>query len=186
MNKIRRTLLAFVLVGVGIMAHAPQSVAGTAKVAISMSNFRYCLKLATPVGNVCHPGQFGYARHTAAGGALPGPNNEAGIIDVHPGDRVVWTNVDMVCDFNDGPGPGPSPIDCPGHDVTFEDGSVRSPRLASQRRADVTKPARKPQKFAWLVPAKTRPGKLIRYYCSEFDRSEAHADGGMTGVLRVV
>ncbi len=137
-----------------------------------MSNMRYCQ------GAVCHPGQFGYVRTDPT---RPGPINQAGVIDVHPGDRVVWTNVDAFCDFEDG-----RPFECPGHDVVFEDGKVRSPLLASQHRVDITKPGPKPAKFAWVVPTKTRPGKLIRYYCDAPDRGDGHAEGGMTGVLRVV
>ena len=148
---------------------------GSEDVNTTMSYFRYCLE------EVCTPDQFAYVRRgppAPSGPTLPpAADNPRGIIDARPGDRIVWTHNDPLCDFNDGAGGGPSPIDCPGHNVLFEDGSVKSPLIRAR-----TDPA---ETFSWTVPVTMAPGSIIRYYCEPLPDLR-HYEIGMTGILRIV
>lgn len=98
-------------------------------------------------------------------------------MDARPGDTIVWTYNDPMCDFNDGPGESPSPVFCPGHNVIFEDGSLKSPLIQAR-----TSPR---AQFSWTVPTTAAPGSIIRYYC-EPTPGNRHYEFGMTGALRVV
>lgn len=142
---------------------------------ITMSYFRYCLE------DVCTADQFAYIRRgppAPSGPTLPpAADNPRGIIEARPGARIVWTYNDPVCSFNDGPGGGPSPIECPGHNIIFEDGSVTSPLVAARTE--------RPETFSWRVPKTIKPGTLIRYYCAPTPDNR-HYEAGMTGILRIV
>ncbi|HVE92437.1 MAG TPA: hypothetical protein VNE62_09100 [Actinomycetota bacterium] len=141
------------------------------EVEITMSFFRYCRE------DVCTPDQFAYVKTEPPGPTLPPPaDNPRGIVDVRPGDRIVWTYDDPLCDFNDGPGGGPSPILCPGHNVIFEDGSVTSPLMRARANPQDT--------FSWTVPTTATPGTKIRYYCEPLEIP--HYQAGMTGILQIV
>lgn len=127
-------------------------------VSIVISNFRYCR------GYVCAPSDEAYAYLTHGTAAI----NPQGVIDVRAGDTVRWMYGDAWCDLA-----GAVPY-CPGHNIVFEDQTVRSPLL----------PARsvEAQTFAWTVPASTPPGTTIPYYCD----INNHMNNGMTGALRIV
>lgn len=171
-GRRRRTLILFTLVAL-VSSFSPAR--ASEDVNITMSYFRYCLD------EVCTPDQFAYVRLGPP--APPGPtlppaaDNPRGVIEARPGDRIVWTYDDPLCDFNDGPGGGPSDIYCPGHNVLFEDGSVTSPLIGAR-----TDP---PETFSWTVPTTTTPGSIIRYYCAPAPDNR-HYQIGMTGILRIV
>ncbi len=133
---------------------------------VTISNFHYC------VAEICTFANQAYLRPRATGPVLQDVVvNPLGIIDVRRGDDVTWTYKDTTwCDLVNG---------CPGHDVVFEDGTVRSPLLRA-RAAD-------PQRFTWTVPETASPGALILYYCSlpGFNQHTGHTDV-MTGALRIV
>lgn len=132
-------------------------VPGAPVVPITISNIRYCR------GYVCTPGDQAYVYQARGVRAY----NPQGIVDVRPGDTVTWIYQDAWCDVA-----GAVPY-CPGHNVVFEDGGLRSPLL----------PARsvEGQTFSWTVPSSTPPGTTIPYYCDIFN----HMNAGMTGALRV-
>ncbi|HVE62991.1 MAG TPA: hypothetical protein VNB94_04235 [Mycobacteriales bacterium] len=141
-------------------------------VKITMSYFRYCVE------EVCTLDQFAYVRLDQPVPTFPAAtDNPRGVIKARPGDRIVWTYDDPLCDFNDGPGGGPSPILCPGHNVLFEDGRVKSPLMRAR--------AARPETFAWRVPRTVKPGTTIRYYCAPAPDNK-HYQIGMTGILRIV
>ena len=172
-RTVRRLILSTALAVISFSSFSPARAAED--VNITMSYFRYCL------GEVCTPDQFAYVRlapPAPRGPTLPpAADNPRGAIEARPGDRIVWTYNDPLCDFNDGAGGGPSPIDCPGHNVLFEDGSVTSPLMLAR-----TDP---PETFSWKVPRTTAPGTVIRYYCEPLP-GNAHYQIGMTGILRIV
>lgn len=168
--RLARKLITLALVSLFVSSSLPAR--ASQDVNITMSFFRYCLQ------DVCTSDQFAYLRLSASGPTLPpSADNPRGIIDARPGDRIVWTYNDPPCDFNDGPGGGPSPILCPGHNVIFEDGSVTSPLLRAR-----TSP---PDTFSWTVPTTATPGSKIPYYCEPLGVT-SHWQGGMTGILRIV
>ncbi|MBA3431169.1 MAG: hypothetical protein H0U16_06785 [Actinobacteria bacterium] len=133
---------------------------------VTISNFHYC------TAKICTFADQAYVRPAATGPVLRDVVvNPVGIVDVRPGTSVTWTYRDTTwCDRVGG---------CPGHNVVFEDGSVRGPLLRAR--------ASTPQTFSWTVPKKASPGTLLLYYCSMPgpNPSLGHSDI-MTGALRVV
>jgi hypothetical protein len=132
---------------------------------ITISNIRYCR------AEICTPADQAYLRPGATGPVLEDVVvNPLGVIDVRRGDTVTWTYRDTTCDA--------VPF-CPGHDVVFEDGSVRSPLLMAR--------APEPQTFTWTVPQTASSGTLVLYYCSlAANQYLGHSTLGQTGALRVV
>jgi hypothetical protein len=136
---------------------------------ITMSNFRYCQ------GDSCLPIDFVYVRNPTGNGLIHKNALAATLIFrdiVHPGDTVVWTYKDDLCDGIDG---------CPGHAVCFENGTpegdcgapVIPSRFAAARSGPTT--------ITYTVPANTPRGTLLRYFCSV----NGHYMFGMTGSLLV-
>ena len=175
-TSVARRQKQIVLAVVVAFAVVPVPAQAAADVKITMSYFRYCQD------DACTPDQFAYVK-TRPLPVLPGPtptplvDNSRGVVDVRPGDTVVWTYDDPLCDFNDGPGGSPSPVYCPGHNVIFEDGSVVSPLIDAR--------ATPRDSFSWTVPETATSGTVIRYYC-EPNPGNRHYEIGMTGALRVV
>jgi plastocyanin len=160
MKKLRVALCMLVLaipVAVALPSRA-------ATVNLTVSNFRFCS------GNQCLPIDFVYVRNPTGNGLLHQNALAATIVFrrvVHPGDTVVWTYRDSLCDAIGG---------CPGHAVCFENGTPDGDctgRMLNARSGPVT--------VSYTVPASTRPGTLIRYFCNV----NAHYVFGMTGSLLV-
>jgi hypothetical protein len=133
---------------------------------VTISNFHYC------TAEICTFADHAYARPAATGPVLADVVvNPAGIVEVRRGDEVTWTYRDTTwCDNVAG---------CPGHDVSFEDGTVRSPLLRARML--------EPETFSWTVPQAAAPGTLVLYYCSlpGPNAQTGHSDV-MTGALRIV
>ncbi|MGH2793462.1 MAG: hypothetical protein ACRDKG_04075 [Actinomycetota bacterium] len=133
-----------------------------ATVNVTISNFRYCQ------GNQCLPIDFVYVRNPTGNGFIHQNALAATLIFrdvVHPGDTIVWTYKDSLCDAIAG---------CPGHAVCFENGTPEGDcgdRVTPARAGPVT--------VSWTVPANA--GGLIRYFCNV----NGHYNFGMTGALLV-
>jgi plastocyanin len=140
-----------------------------ATVNLTISNFRYCS------GSSCLPIDFVYVRNPTGNGLL---NKNALAVTlifrkvVHPGDTVVWTYNDSICDAIAG---------CPGHAVCFENGTAGGdcgqPAVPSRFAAARSGPTT----ISYTVPASTKPGTLLRYFCNVNE----HYLFGMTGALLV-
>jgi plastocyanin len=158
--KVRITLCVLALTG-SLGATLPSR---AATVNLTVSNFRYC------EGESCLPIDFVYIRNPLGNGLIHQNALAATIVFrrvVHPGDTVVWTYKDALCDGIAG---------CPGHAVCFENGTPEGDcgdRILDARVGPVT--------ASYTVPANTRPGKLIRYFCNV----NGHYAFGMTGALLV-
>jgi len=158
--KMRIALCALALIiplGAAVPGHA-------ATVNLTVSNFRYC------TGNSCLPINFVYVRNPTGNGLL---NQNALAVTlifrkvVHPGDTVVWTYRDSLCDAIAG---------CPGHAVCFENGTALGAcgnRMMNARSGPLT--------VSYTVPRGTPKGTLMRYFCNV----NAHYAFGMTGALLV-
>jgi plastocyanin len=135
-----------------------------ATVNLTVSNFRFCSR------NSCLPTDFVYVRNPTGNGLLHKNALAATLIFrkvVHPGDTVVWTYRDSLCDAVTG---------CPGHAVCFENGTVDGDctgRMLNARSGPVT--------VSFTVPASTPAKTLIRYFCNV----NSHYLFGMTGALLV-
>lgn len=131
---------------------------------VTISNFRYCQ------GDQCLPFDFVYLRNPTGNGLINQNAFAATLIfrdQVKPGDTVVWTYKDSLCDAVGG---------CPGHAVCFENGTAEGDcgdRITPARSGPVT--------VSYTVPASTKPGTLIRYFCNV----NGHYMFGMTGALWV-
>jgi plastocyanin len=135
-----------------------------ATVNLTVSNFRFCERTS------CLPTDVVYVRNPTGNGLLHQNALAATLVLrtlVHAGDTVVWTYRDSICDAIGG---------CPGHAVCFENGTVEGAcgnRVLNARSGPVT--------VSFTVPAATRPGTLIRYFCNV----NSHYLFGMTGALFV-
>jgi hypothetical protein len=135
-----------------------------ATVNLTVSNFRYCS------GETCLPIDFVYVRNPTGNGLIHQNALAATVVFrkvVHPGDTVVWTYRDSLCDAIGG---------CPGHAVCFENGTSEGDcgnRILNARSGPVT--------ASYTVPASTPSGTLIRYFCNV----NAHYVFGMTDALLV-
>jgi hypothetical protein len=127
-------------------------------VSLVMSNFRFCRTAP------CLPTDQGYVRNPT-GGAVPGTDNPAAIVDVPAGATVVWTYEDSFCDAFEM---------CPGHMVMIDDGS------AGGRKVGMAEARKGPTTVTYRVTEP--PGTLIHYFCNV----NSHDQLGQTGVLRVV
>ena len=160
MRKLRIALCMLVL-AIPLAVALPSR---AATVNLTVSNFRFCS------GNSCLPFDFVYVRNPTGNGLLNQNALAATLIFrevVHPGDTVVWTYRDSLCDAIAG---------CPGHAVCFENGTADGAcgnRLLNARSGPVS--------ASFTVPAATPSGTLIRYFCNV----NAHYAFGMTGALLV-
>ena len=158
--KLRIALCTLVL-AIPLGAALPS---GAATVNVTVSNFRFCERTS------CLPTDVIYIRNPTGNGLLHQNALAATIIlrtEVHPGDTVVWTYRDTICDAIAG---------CPGHAVCFENGTVEGAcgtRILNARSGPVT--------VSFTVPAATPPKTLIRYFCNV----NSHYLFGMTGALFV-
>lgn len=124
-------------------------------------------------------------------GPVAGTDNRQAMIEVSPGNTVVWTYRDTgFCD----PVAETPFVDCKGHEVRFEDGTPDGgPRVGFM-------PSRSgPVTVTWQVPADARSGSLLRYFCTMESETvngisypagtsvlTAHYLYGTTGILKVV
>lgn len=131
---------------------------------VTISNFRYCQ------GDQCLPIDFVYIRNPTGNGLIHKNALLATIVfrdQVKPGDTVVWTYKDGICDAIEG---------CTGHAVCFENGTSEGDcgdRITPARSGPVT--------VSYTVPANTPRGTLLRYFCNV----NGHYMFGMTGALWV-
>ena len=159
--KVRILLSALLIAipfGVGIPSHA-------ATVNFTVSNFRFCHRAS------CLPTDFVYVRNPTGNGLISKNALAATLIIrtvVHPGDTVVWTYNDTLCDGISG---------CPGHAVCFENGTAEG--ACGNRILDARNGPRKTVSFT--VPVGTPSGTLLRYFCN----INNHYLFGMTGALLV-
>jgi hypothetical protein len=180
----RARVAVLMLAGLLAGATASPAVAEGNRVDIVVSNGHYCRQ---------DPCQFfmdaGYNR--TPDGPVAGTDNRRMMVEVSPGDTVVWTYRDTgFCDpFADVP-----LADCKGHEVRFEDGTRDGAEPVGFMPA-----LSGPVTVTWPVPADAQPGSLLRYFCSM--ESEivagisypagtsvltAHYLYGTTGILKVV
>jgi hypothetical protein len=131
---------------------------------LEVSRFRFCNNAP------CDPDNQGYVRGPS--GPVPGGDNPAGRIRVVPGRRVTWTYADDACDAF-----GTPPLDCPGHEIRFENGSSEGTAPIGFLPARSGSPV-----VEWTVPLDAKPGSLIRYFCAV----KSHYLLGLTGVFEVV
>lgn len=175
MSRAGRLLVVVLAVGLGTVltpASAARASAPSTRAKITypppttlleISRFRYCNNAP------CDPDAQGYLRGPS--GPISGGDNPLGFIRIIPGRRVTWTYADDACDSFGAP-----PLDCPGHEVRFEDGTPQGRLLGYL-------PARSgPVSLEWHIPWDARPGTLIRYFCSVRN----HYAAGLTGVFEVV
>jgi hypothetical protein len=138
--------------------------ASAATVDITISNFRYCQR------NQCLPTDFVYVRNPTGNGLLHQNALAVTLLfrtPVKPGDTVVWTYKDSLCDAIDG---------CTGHAVCFENGTAEGDcgdRILPAQSGAV--------QVSYTVPTNAKRGKLVRYFCNV----NAHYVFGMTGALLV-
>jgi plastocyanin len=154
--KLRIALCMLVLaipLGAALPGHA-------ATVNLTVSNFRFCERTS------CLPTDIVYIRNPTGNGLLHQNALAATLVlrkEVHPGDTVVWTYRDSLCDAVAG---------CPGHAVCFENGTPEGDctgRILNARSGPVT--------ASFTIPAATPSGTLIRYFCNV----NSHYLFGMTG-----
>jgi hypothetical protein len=185
-------MVATVRVGVaalmltGLLTGATASPAGAEgrRVDLVVSNGHYCRQDPCQLFS-----DAGYSR--TPDGPVAGTDNERMMVDVSPGDTVVWTYRDTgFCDpFADVPF-----ADCKGHEVRFEDGTP-----SGGDRVGFMPSRSGPVTVTWQVPADARPGSLLRYFCtleSETVKGISYPAGtsvltahylyGTTGILKVV
>jgi hypothetical protein len=158
----RDFLVSFLLVV--LLALAPAGSVASADqpggtVDLVVSNLRYCRE------HPCRATDSAYLRGPA--GPIPGTDNPAAIVEVAPGENVIWTYRDDACDL----------IRCAGHEVRFEDGTPQGTVPVGYMPSG---PAR--ATITWVVPADASPGSVIRYFCNV----ETHWKEGLTGGFRVV
>ena len=140
-----------------LLVPAVPAAAADSSVHLVMSNLRFCREAP------CLPSDQGYVRNPG-GGAVPGTDNPAAIVDVPSGATVVWTYADSMCDA--------FPI-CPGHMVMIEDGT------ADGRQVGMAEARKGPTTVTYRVTEP--PGTLIHYFCNV----NHHDQFGQTGILRV-
>jgi plastocyanin len=156
-----RIALAVLILAVPLGAAAPGH---AATVTIDVSNFRFC-----PTAP-CLPTDVVYVRNPTGNGLIWQNALAATLIfrtEVHPGDTVVWTYKDALCDAISG---------CPGHAVCFENLTAEGDcgtRILDARKGEVT--------VSFTVPSITKDKKLLRYFCNVNN----HYAFGMTGALLV-
>jgi len=162
----RRLGLCLLALAIPIAGSLPSH---AATVNLTISNFRYC------PGDSCLPFEFVYVRNPTGNGLIHKNALAATIIfrtEVHPGDTIVWTYNDAICDAIAG---------CPGHAVCFEnltpEGDCGAPAIPSRFAAARSGPVT----ITYTVPASTPRGTLLRYFCNVND----HYVFGMTGALLV-
>jgi len=130
-----------------------------------INNFRYCR--AAP----CSPTDTAYLR-SPAGGVLY--ENSGAAITIKAGSYVRWTYKDTGvpgCDlFNFGP------VNCPGHEVRLENGTMNGGRLIGFAAARSSKP----QVITYYIPL-TYAGRTIHYFCN----INNHWAFGLTGELKI-
>lgn len=157
----RRVFLCVLALAVPLGGVMPSN---AATVNVTISNFRFCQ------GDQCLPIDFVYVRNPTGNGLIHQNALAATLVfrdQVKPGDTVVWTYKDDLCDMLDG---------CTGHAVCFENGT------AEGDCGDRFTPARSgPVSVSYTVPATTKRGTLIRYFCN----INEHYVFGMTGALWV-
>lgn len=144
-------------------------------VRITINNFRFCPDpVASPASLGCRPTDSAYVPDPQTGRpAFTGDqryNPHGKIVNVRPGQTVIWTYRDNICDaFNFGQ------ATCPGHEVHFENGKFS--RGVPARHGSPT--------MKYKVPKTARRGSYINYYCG-VGTSVRHYQFGMTGALKVV
>ena len=162
----RRLALGLIALAIPLAGSLPGH---AATVNLTISNFRYCSRSS------CLPTDFVYVRNPTGNGLIWQNALAFTLVFrkvVHPGDTVVWTYRDSLCDGIAG---------CPGHAVCFEnltvDGDCGQPavpeRFAAARSGPTT--------ITYTVPASTPRGTLLRYFCNVNE----HYLFGMTGALLV-
>jgi hypothetical protein len=151
---------------------APLSLLGPAKastrprvVNLVINNFRFCR--AAP----CGPLDTAYLRNPNGGSLLDNPN---AIITVKAGSIIRWTYQDKDppgCDFIDF-----GPVNCPGHEVRFENGTAGGGKQIGYMRARTSSP----QVITFTVPLRYA-GRTIHYFCN----INNHWAFGLTGILQI-
>jgi hypothetical protein len=130
-----------------------------------INNFRYCK--AAP----CSLTDTAYLR-SPAGGSLY--DNAPAAITIKAGSIVRWTYKDTGvpgCDlFNFGP------VNCPGHEVRIENGTMNGGKLIGFAAARSSKP----QVISFYIPV-NYAGRTIHYFCN----INNHWAFGLTGVLKI-
>lgn len=121
---------------------------------------------------------FDTAYRRTPDGPVSGTDNPAMIVEVAPGDTVVWTYRDTgACD----PFANVPFVDCKGHEVRFENGTPTGAEPVGFMPAKSG-----PVSISWRVPAGARPGTLLRYFCSiDSDTVNGIPYPAGTGVLTV-
>jgi hypothetical protein len=156
-----RIALATLVLAVPLGVAAPGR---AATVNIDVSNFRFCP--AAP----CLPTDVVYVRNPTGNGLIWQNALAATLLfrtEVHPGDTVVWTYKDTLCDGIGG---------CPGHAVCFENLTPEGDcgtRILPARSGAVT--------VSFTVPTNAKNKTLLRYFCNVNN----HYVFGMTGALLV-
>jgi hypothetical protein len=180
----RASVAVMVLAGLLTGSTASPARADGRRVDIVVSNGHYCRQDPCRLFT-----DGGYSR--TPDGPVAGTDNRRAMIEVSPGDTVVWTYRDTgFCD----PFAHVPFADCKGHEVRFEDGTPSGADRVGfmpARSGAVT--------ITWQVPADSRPGSLLRYFCSLESETvkgisypagtsvlTAHYLYGTTGILKVV
>ena len=130
-----------------------------------INSFRYCKKAP------CSLTDTAYLR-SPAGGSLY--DNTAAAITVKAGSIVRWTYKDNGtpgCDaFNFGP------VNCPGHEVRIENGTMNGGKQIGFAAARSSKP----QTISLFIPL-NYAGRTIHYFCN----INNHWAFGLTGILKI-
>lgn len=157
----KRLALALAALAIPLSGAIPSR---AATINVTISNFRFCQ------GEQCLPFDLVYVRNPTGNGLIHQNALAATLIfrdEVRPGDTVVWTYKDSLCDGIAG---------CPGHAVCFENGTEPGDcgnRITPARSGPVT--------VSYTIPPGTKPRTLIRYFCNV----NGHYQFGMTGALLV-
>ena len=158
-------LIAAVTLPLAIFAPAQSAVRKPPVVNLVINSFRFCR--AAP----CSVFDESYVRSPAGGSLYDNPN---AVITIKAGSIVRWTYKDTGtpgCDqFNFGP------VNCPGHEVRFENGTPGGgPAVGFARARTAT-----PQVISFFVPLNFA-GRTIHYFCNVND----HWAFGLTGILKI-
>jgi hypothetical protein len=146
-----------------LFAPAQASIRRPPVVNLVINSFRYCK--AAP----CSPTDTAYLRSPAGGSLF---DNSAAAITIKAGSIVRWTYKDTsLCDqFNFGP------VNCPGHEVRIDDGTMNGGKQIGFAAARSSKP----QVISFYIPL-NYAGRTIHYFCN----INNHWAFGLTGVLKV-
>jgi hypothetical protein len=165
--RIRRIAL-LLAAAVPLIAFAPSQASVRRRppvVNLVINNFRYC-KTAP-----CSLTDTAYLR-SPAGGSLY--DNAPAAIQIKAGSIVRWTYKDTGvpgCDlFNVGP------VNCPGHEVRIENGTMNGGKQIGFAAARSSKP----QVISFFVPL-NYAGRTIHYFCN----INNHWAFGLTGILKI-